>query len=143
MPDIYMRKVGTNTFVCTDDVSREYAAKIKLGEDLKFKFSKPRNLKFHKKFFAMLNLVLQNQDRIDYSTTEQGLDRLLFAVMYVLKRGTFWGRNKEHFERASISFANMGEIEFGQLYTETLDVCLKHFCPMDKEDFERELLGFG
>ena len=138
-----MRKVAQDTFVCIDDVSREYAAKIKLGEDRKFKFSKPRNIAFHRKFFAMLNLVLQNQDRIDYSTTEQGQDRLLYAIMYILKRGTFWGPNKEHFERDSINFVKMDEIAFGQFYTEVLDVCLKYFCPMDKEDFEMELLSFG
>lgn len=143
MPDIYMKKVACDTFVCTDDVSREYASKVKIGEDRLVKISLPRNIKFHRKFWGMIDLVSQNQDRIEYSTPKQGRDRMIYAVMFILKRGVFWGPNKEHFERDSISFASMDEIEFGQLYTEVLSVCLKYFCPMEKENFERELLGFG
>jgi len=143
MPDIYMRKVAQDTFVCIDDVSREYAAKVKLGEDRKIKITLPRNIKFHNKFWAVIDMVAQNQSRIEYSTPKQGRERMIYAVMYILKRGSFWGRDNEHFERDSISFASMDDIEFGQLYTEVLDVCLKYFCPMDKDDFEMELLSFG
>lgn len=132
-----------DTFVCVDEVSKEYARKVKLGEDRKFKISKPRNIKFHRKFYAMIDLVAQNQEKIEYSTAEQGRNRMVYAVMYILKRGSFWGPKKEHFERDSISFANMDELEFEQLYSEALDVYLKHFVPMDKDEFERELLGFG
>ena len=143
MPDLYMRKVAQDTFVCIDDVSKEYAAKVKIGEDRKVSMTLPRNVKFHKKFWGMIDLVAQNQERITYATSKQARDRMIYAIMYILKRGDFWGPNKEHFDRHSISFASMDEIEFGQLYTETLDVCLKHFVPMAKEEFERELLGFG
>lgn len=142
MADIYMRKVASDTFVCIDEVSKEYAAKVKMGEDRKVKITEPRNIKFHRKFFAMIDLIAHNQERIEYSTGEQARERMLYAIMYILKRGHFWGPNKEHFERDSISFAKMDEMAFDQFYNEAIDVCLKYFVTTGKDELEQELLGF-
>lgn len=127
-----------------DSEACEKLNKLKEGDEVMVDIKKPRNLKFHKKFFAMLTLVLNNQEKIQASTVKQGQERLLYAAMYILKRGEFWGPEKQHFERESISFASMSEDEFEDFYNEVLDVFLMYFMPKtNKEDFERELLGFS
>lgn len=143
MTNIYLKKVAADTFVAVDEVSKEYISKIPFGSIRRVKITSPRNVKFHNKFFAMIDLVAQNQERIQFSTASQGRERMLYAISYLLGRGEFWGPDKQHFERDSISFASMGEEEFSLLYTEVIDCCLKNFVPMGREDFERELLSFG
>ena len=37
-------------------------SKIQLNEVIEIDYKKQRNIKFHRKFFALINLVYQNQD---------------------------------------------------------------------------------
>jgi hypothetical protein len=126
-----------------DNESAEMALKHKAGDLVECTITKKRNIKFHRKFFAMVSLVMRNQEKIQYSTTKQGQERLLYAAMYILKRGSFWGPEKQHFERDSISFANMSEDDFADFYSEVLDVFLMYFVQVGTAEFERELLNFG
>tara|TARA_R110000803_G_scaffold174446_2_gene237053 strand:- start:1103 stop:1522 length:420 start_codon:yes stop_codon:yes gene_type:complete len=126
-----------------DSESAEVALKHEAGELVECKITRKRNIKFSRKFWAMVNLVAHNQDKIEFSTNAQGSHRLIYAACHILHLGTFWGKDKQHFERKSFAFHNMKEDEFEECYNQILDCFLKHFVPMGKDDFERELLGFG
>lgn len=126
-----------------DDESAEWALKDKPGDLRRFKAINERNPKFNAKFNAMVDLVAANQERIQFSTKKQGNERLKYAACYMLGLGEFWGKNNEHFTRKSFSFGNMDETEFEEVYNQFLDLYLKHFVPMDKDDFRRELEAFG
>ena len=60
MKEIYLVKSFDGKFTPAQDSDYEMAKNIKAGDTYKFKFSKPRNIKFHRKFFALINLVFQN-----------------------------------------------------------------------------------
>lgn len=126
-----------------DNEASAYSLKAQPGQLHDFKVTKPRNARFSRKFWSMVSLVANNQDRIQYSTVKQGNERLIFAACYILKLGEFWGKNKEHFERKSFAFNNMSEDEFSECYNQILDVFLKHFVKVDQKEFERELLSYG
>lgn len=102
---------------------------------------KNRNAGFHRKYFALLNKVFENQDI--YSN----IDDLRFEI--ILKTGHY----KTHFTMKgnkiyipnSISFDNMDEIEFEDLYNKTIDVVFQFFIkgtPEDEKKFIQELSRF-
>lgn len=126
---------------CED--SQEMFNKGEFGRVEEWERKGVRNAKFSRKYWAMINLAAQNQDKIKYDTTKQGKDRMHYAAMLILRRGDFFGKDDAQFIPKSIAFANMKEDEFSEVYQEVLSVILRYFVPMDKEDFERELISFG
>jgi len=110
-----------------------YRAEIKL----------PRNIKLHRKFFALLKYVFANQDIYD------NMEDL--RVEIELKCGSYTEhlttKGKLIYNPKSISFENMDEVEFGELYNKAVDVILKEFIIGDtKENIEaqvQEILAFA
>lgn len=107
---------------------------------------RPRNYKFLKKYFALLNAAYSLWD------TPEGVERSRdsFREEVIIKAGYF-----EHvfsidgtfkLKAKSISFAKMEEPEFEQLYSKTIDVILWHVLPTyDRETLlkmEDEILRF-
>lgn len=136
-----------------DPNSKEWFEKVKLGQGIKGEFKRVRNYKFHKKLFALLNLA--------YEYWEPG------------EINTKWGKPQKHFETfrknaiilagygepvfnidgtfkmeaKSISFANMDEHEFQDLYSKVLDVLLerslKGMSRDEVEDLTEKFLSFA
>ena len=111
--EIYLTKVD-GKFCGSRDEDRKKLARVKEGEEIKVKFSKPRNIKFHKKYFALLNCAVFHmpesvQERIP------NVETLLFEVKLQL------GHFDQHvtlnghlvYMTKSISFASMDDIQFG------------------------------
>jgi hypothetical protein len=100
------------------------------GEILKITAIKPRNGKFHRKFFALLNIAFNNQDK--YDNFED------FRCEIILRCGFY----KEHvtvkgvliYIPKSIAFSTMDELEFESLYQKAIDIILKYFCIGSTED---------
>jgi hypothetical protein len=110
--------------------------KLKLGEEYEVEIKKKRNYLFHKKYFALLNLCFENQDKF----TE--LDDLRYYLTmksgYVKKIDT--GKGIMMVPK-SISFSNMDEIQFEDLYQKTINtVCL--FLEIEESDLLDEILNF-
>ena len=123
--------------------SQEIFSKSKIGNLERWERKQVRNVGFHKKYWSMITLVAKNQEKIEYSTDKQGKERIHYAAMLILRKGSFFGKDDAQFIPDSISFGNMKQDDFEELYNQVLDVLLKHFVPINKEDFERELIGFG
>ena len=78
---------------------------------------------FHKKFFALMNLLYQNQE--SYINIDDLREDLTIEAGYYKNRVNF---NGELVKRAvSISFAKMDEHEFSEYYSKVLDIIVKHF----------------
>lgn len=98
---------------------------IPQGETLKVTFTRPRNVQFHKLFFALMNLALENQDR--YENMDHLLTAVKVAVGYadtvILRTG------ETAFIPKSISFAKMDEDEFRVFFNRVVDVVLRDILP--------------
>lgn len=111
-----------NTFKIAFPEGYDTAKKIKLNVPYEFEFKNARNPKYHAKFFALLNLVVENTEKfkdvnhlrmilaIECGWYEDLINPLSGEVTIVPK---------------SISFSSMGQDEFSELYSKSLDYCCK------------------
>ena len=110
--------------------------KLKLGEDYEVNITNPRNIGFHRKFFAMINVGHENTT-LDmpfdayrrYMTIKAG-----YFKAYDTPKGTFY-------EPESISFANMSQDKFEEVYSRVLDKIIEDI-GATKEEIELQLIGF-
>lgn len=111
-----------NSFKIAFSGDYETAKKIKVNVPYEFEFKNQRNINFHRKWFALLNLVVDNTEKfkdvnhlrmilaIECGWYEELINPLSGEVTIVPK---------------SISFSSMGQDEFSELYSKSLDYCCK------------------
>lgn len=121
------------------DAEEEYN-KLKLDEQVQVVIKKPRNLSHHRKWWALISLIHENQTR--YDTKEQLVAALKFYLGHVdtflLRDGSTTG-----FLPRSISFAKMSQSEFDDFYEKTLDFVTQKVIPgLDKEATREEVGTF-
>ena len=113
-------KINGGLFPSLDE-DAEIINKIKRGDVVQYEIKKPRNAKFHRKYFAMLQVVTDNTD---YNT-----DQLL--LMIKLRMGHFDSfitpGGKTLYKPKSISFSKMDNDEFERFYQKTMQVILNDF----------------
>jgi hypothetical protein len=126
-----------NRFTAAYDSDHDMLKKIKAGEVYEYEYKKPRNYKFHKKFFALINLVFQNQDR--YSNMEYLRRDLIIEAGYFDEHFDLQGT--QQITAKSISFAKMDETEFDKLYQAVLNTIVKYF-HFDKQEIEDNIQRF-
>lgn len=112
-----------NTFSLAYNSDLDKAKKMKAGVFFECDVKKKRNYMFHKKYFSLINLVFDNQERYDnidvlrkQLTIESG-----FYTTYIDLNGN------EIKEAESINFNSMDEFKFNDLYNRTLDTIVKFF----------------
>lgn len=134
---ITLVKKLNNTFQVAYNSDYEKVKKLKVGEEYQCEVKQPRNYRFHKKFFALINLVFENQEVYD------NIDDLRYDL--TVEAGFFNRRTNlegnEIKQAKSISFAKMSEEDFGKLYDSFLDVIAKHF-NFDKQDIQENIMEF-
>jgi len=117
------------------DSDFENFAKMPVNETFEIEYTKRRNSKFHRKYFALLKLAFENQ--IDYRTLEEMRHDLTIVCGYY----------NEHINKItgeivkkadSISFGNMDDIQFSELYEKTKDVICK-WIGISNETIEEEI----
>lgn len=135
--ELYLVKQLNGSLLPAYDSDYEKVKKIKQGDTVKCEVTKPRNIKFHKKFFALMNLVYQNQER--YEHIDDLREQLTIAAGYYTTTYTLEGVEQQ--KAKSISFAAMDELEFGELYNALLDVIIKYF-HFDRIEIEQNLAEF-
>ena len=111
-----------NKFSIAYDSDYETAKKIKVNEPYEYDFKNVRNPRHHRKYFALLNLVVSNTEKfkdvnhlrmilaIECGHYDELIDPLSGEVRIIPK---------------SISFSSMGQDEFSELYSKSLDYCCK------------------
>jgi hypothetical protein len=117
----FLKSVG-GVLLPSDDECIEAMNKIKNGTEIMIEYKQKRNVKFHRKAFALLNLVLKNQDK--YSNINDLL------VEFKLKSGHYeehiTTKGKIIYVPKSIAFSEMDELEFNELYSKFIDIALQH-----------------
>jgi len=97
---------------------------------------KTRNYKFHKKFYALIKVGFQN--------TKLDIPFDVYRKLKIMAAGYFKAYNTGkgiYYEADSISFANMDEDQFQEVYSRVLDKIIEEI-GITKEIIEKELLGF-
>lgn len=109
-----------------DDAARAYLRKLKLGDVVKCEVIRPRSVKYHRRFFGMLNTVWQACG--DWQTVDDLLVELKFRAGLVDRQRVIDKATgevlAEIIKPRSISFAAMSDDEF----REFVDRCIKIIC---------------
>lgn len=101
--------------------ARQIMAKLAEGSGAFLELWLPRNMAFHRRYFALLNRVVQASD--DWPSVEA----LSFDIMLELKRGTYVVAKdgSSHFRPDSRAVASMPKAEFERLYEDTMKLLTK------------------
>jgi hypothetical protein len=128
--------VKHNGSLCpADDEAKEALSSIRDGEQIRADVRRLRNLRFHRLFFGLLNLVQAN-------TNYRSVDELLAVVklgighveLVVTPDGDALWLPK------SISFAKMDDLEFRRFWNRALDYILQKIIPgTNRADLEQEV----
>lgn len=112
-------------------------AKFIEGELYEVEIRKKRNIKFHRKFFALINLCYQNQDI--YKDIEDLRKELVIDAGFYRDVVTHHGEVKR--EALSLSFSSMDEIQFEEVYGKVLtEVMMMLDC--NNDDINEQLSNF-
>ena len=112
-------------------------AKFIDGELYEVEINKKRNIKFHRKFFALINLCYDNQEY--YKDIEDLRKELVIGAGFSRDVVTHHGEIKK--EALSLSFSSMDEIQFEDVYNKVLtEVMIMLDC--DNESINEQLENF-
>ena len=100
---------------------------------------KPRNIRFHRKFFSVLRIAFENQDK--YDNIDHFRWEILLKAGYYHKHATLKG-NIIYFPK-SLSFDNMDEIEFTAFYDKFISILFSDFIIGTSEDQHNLLMVFS
>lgn len=123
--EIHLVRTSTGLRPYSDD-DYEEMKKIKIGSIVKANIVRPRNVKFHRKFFSLIRSAwdcLTEQQRTNLRSVDTFREQLLITSgfsepLYDLNGQKFLERAK------SISFAKMDEPSFNEVYSKVLDTIL-------------------
>ena len=140
-------------FVPATDQDAESIQRIKTGSVIRADFKKIRNPRYHRKFFALLNLAFDSWEPPEQEhkgmPVQKNFER--FRKDLVIAAGFYDAvaniNGEVRAEAHSISFAKMGEVEFNQVYSKVCDVVLQRILTRykDQEELDRvinQILGF-
>ena len=122
----------------------ENVERIKDGTDVKCVVTQPRNIRFHRKYWALVRLTFEN---LPERLTQQWNIRSEQDMHKRFKRdlGYFTSTINEYGEREveylSISFSAMENQDFAQFYEQCVNLVLYTYIPgMNKYDLEEEIM---
>lgn len=145
MAKIYLKKTFAG-LVPDDENSVDVIKRLSIGDVVSCDIKKPRNYKFHQKFFTMFNLAFENQDHFPETKLgrQQFYDWLKLKARYADYCKTPDGNTLA--TPKSISFASMDETTFQEFYEDIKDVIFDLIIP-DADparihDFEQAMLGY-
>ena len=141
--EIDVTRTAYNTFAPIGEDNYEDCKKFPLGEVFRCKIWKPRNYKYHQKFFALIAVLFDMQDHFEnkkalryWLTMKAG-----FFSMVVAPNGS------PMYFAESISFSKMDNVKFEKLFNGVIDVALKEICKgSNKESIESQvntIIGFS
>jgi hypothetical protein len=121
---LLMRKTLGGSLQPIDDAGRELLSKIGASTILAVEWKRPRNVWFHRKLFAMLNIIFQNQSH--YKSVDDLLDVCKLRTGHIRRISTTRG---DVLIPKSISFAAMDEDSFSKFYDRAVDWMLTEVIP--------------
>lgn len=137
MAKIFVTKQLNGTLKANHDTDFEVLKRFKAGDTIQVEVKKPRNLGFHRKFFALVNMAFQNQEL--YKNQDHFRKDLTIAAGFFEEYVDLGGEYKK--VAKSISFTNMDALEFDKLYSAFLDTVIEIF-KWEKQDIIENLQEF-
>lgn len=122
-----------------DEVATDAIRKMPAGEVYEIEIKRPRNLKFHRKAFALMQLAYENQEQ--YTDFDKFRRALTIEAGYFDDLKLLDGTTIR--EAKSLSFAKMDEDEFGKLYNSLINTILRVVLPgTDRPELEAQVEAF-
>lgn len=108
------------------DSDLEERKKLKRGDRVLCRITKPRNYEFHKKFFALVRLTYENlpehlHSMLRIRSEEDMLTSIKLELGYA---DSLWYSGKQIAVPKSISFAAMDQAEFERFFARAVDLVL-------------------
>ena len=137
MTEITLIKATAGALVPADDESREALQSWKLGQGVRVKVTRVRNVRFMRKWFALVGVAFDAwAERMPMQIVAGRAvmpNRETFRKDVTVLAGHYdpvWDINGDmRLEARSIAFANMEQDEFDRLYSRTIDVILSKILP--------------
>lgn len=128
-------------FEPVSQAARDFHAKTKLGQTVQFTGRRPRNPGHHRKFFALLGILVDNTEIFT------SVDDALIAVKATLGHGR-WVKahpkaEREIFIPDSIDFAAMGQDEFEPFYEAAIAAIIRWWLPVATNDLREAVSSFA
>lgn len=121
-----------------DDLGEAALRKIGHGEVLSVEIKRPRNVKHHRMFWALMGLVHDNLDHDRYPTVEDLVAAVKIAAG--LRTRIELPNGDIGFIPGSIAFHKMDQDEFSKFYDRVCDLIAKYFLPgVNTDDLRREV----
>lgn len=149
MPDIHLMRGPNATLIPADPQSAEYIHSVRVGSVLKSKMSQPRNARFHRKFFSLLNLGFEHWEPPEQewrgikAVKNFEVYREQVTILAGYRDVTYNLDGSVKVKSQSISFANMDDMEFGQLYKAVFKVIwqqiIRHCDGWTEDEMQRVL----
>ncbi len=118
-----------NTLKVAYNSDYELIKKLKPNTEYQCEIKRPRNYAFHKKYFALIKMLFENQYL--YSDISDLRHDLIIEAGYYRRYINIKGIDTK--TALSMSFSSMNQEDFDELYSKTLDVIVKFF-NFDKQD---------
>ena len=133
---ILMRRTLSGHLAPVDDMGREVMDRVGTSGPVMVEIRKPRNVGHHRKFFALLSLIYQNQSR--YKSVEELLDAMKVMLGHCIVMRLRNGR--EVAVPKSIAFHTMDQIAFDEFWERAVKLVCEEILPrVSRVDLEREI----
>ena len=137
--EAFFTKLPNASFIPASEDDAELLSKVKVGETVRLTLVRPRNIKFHKKFFALINLAFDYWEPPKHGEgsawsekmpIERNVERFRkdVTIMAGYYDATYRLNGDVRFEAKSISFGSMSEDDFEKLYSKVIDVIINRVC---------------
>jgi Protein of unknown function (DUF1367) len=133
--DIYLAKTMGGALMPLDSQGQEYVQSLAAGEVVRAAFKKDRSPGHHRKFFGILRLVFENQDKY---LSEEGLRFAVMIAAGYADQIALEG-DKVAFRPVSINWATMDQLEFEKFYKAALAAIPRLLPEFEGIDLDREL----
>lgn len=140
MNQLELVKRSDGAFIPAYNSDHELSKRVKSGDSVVARLTVPRNVGFHRKFFALIRYTFNHmsENMSEKFPSEEALRlELTLQAGYWSKHVTIGG--KEIVYPQSIRFDKMSQEDFEKLYSTVLDVVLKWFVSGVDQD---ELINF-
>lgn len=152
MKELVLTKAPGGVLIPVDPQATEYIAKLKLGQGVTATVKRHRNPRFHRKYFALLNLAFDAWEPVAATYKGQvvgkNFDQFRNDIVCLAGFGevAINLRGETRVTAKSISFASMSQDDFDDLYNATVNTVLKHvLTTYDREQLDEvmdRLTGF-
>ena len=111
--------------------------KLKLGQTYKAVVTTPRNIRFHNKFFKLIDVAWEFMTEAQQAAFKNNREGFRHTIQIAAGASTpLWSISRGEWieEAKSISFASMDEEEFSALYAKVLDIVFTMFVNTDNRE---------